>query len=148
MSGPFEWRIQDIERTANRAESRLYELDSLRSDVGSLEHTVRELRAEIDGLRAELQASQIQHTQDIAELESTSPLRLVQKQAERIKELETEFAGCSELLDNADRIMEQQSAALKLAREALKFDGYPCGTGCKCIACESLAAIDEVLKGE
>ena len=36
----------------------------------------------------------------------------------------------------------QQSAALKLAREALKFDGYPCGTGCKCIACESLAAID------
>ena len=68
MSGPFEWRIQDIERTANRAESRLYELDSLRSDVGSLEHTVRELRAEIDGLRAELQASQIQHTQDIAEL--------------------------------------------------------------------------------
>ena len=68
MSGPFEWRIQDIERTANRAESRLYEIDSLRSDVGSLEHTVLELRAEIDGLRAELQASQIQHTQDIAEL--------------------------------------------------------------------------------
>ena len=68
MSGPFEWRIQDIERTANRAESRLYELDSLRSDVVGLEHTVRELRAEIDGLRAELQASQIQHTQDIAEL--------------------------------------------------------------------------------
>ena len=38
--------------------------------------------------------------------------------------------------------VERQSAALKLAREALKFDGYPCGTGCKCIACESLAAID------
>ena len=36
----------------------------------------------------------------------------------------------------------QQSAALKLAREALKFDGYPCGTGCKCIACEALAAIN------
>ena len=68
MSGPFEWRLSDIERSAKRAEDRLYELDSIRSDVGSLEHTVRELRAEIDGLRAELQASQIQHAQDIAEL--------------------------------------------------------------------------------
>ena len=68
MSGPSEWRIQDIQRTANRAESRLYELDSLRSDVGSLEHTVRELRAEIDGLRTELQTSQERHSQDIAEL--------------------------------------------------------------------------------
>ena len=44
--------------------------------------------------------------------------------------------------------VERQSAALKLAREALKFDGYPCGTGCKCIACESLAAIDSLQKGE
>lgn len=68
MSGPFEWRIQDIERTANRAESRLYELDSLRRDVDSLEHTVRELRAEIDGLRNELQTSQTQHSQDLVEL--------------------------------------------------------------------------------
>ena len=68
MSGPFEWRIQDIERTANRAESRLYEIDSLRSNVDSLEHTVRELRAEIDGLCTELQASQERHSQDIAEL--------------------------------------------------------------------------------
>ena len=38
---------------------------------------------------------------------------------ERIKELKTEFDGCSELLDNAERIMEQQSAALKLASLAL-----------------------------
>ena len=68
MSGPFEWRIQDIERTANRAEDRLHELDSLRSNVDSLEHTVRELRAEIDGLRTELQNSQERHSQDIAEL--------------------------------------------------------------------------------
>ena len=44
--------------------------------------------------------------------------------------------------------VERQSAALKLAREALKFDGYPCGTGCKCIACEALAAIDSLQKGE
>ena len=68
MSGPFEWRIQDIERTAKRAEDRLHELDTLRSNVDSLEHTVRELRAEIDGLRNELQASQERHSQDIAEL--------------------------------------------------------------------------------
>ena len=71
MSGPFEWRIQDIERTANRAEGRLHELDSLRSNVDSLEHTVRELRTEIDGLRDELQASQERHSQDIAELRET-----------------------------------------------------------------------------
>ena len=68
MSGPFEWRIQDIERTAKRAEDRLHELDSLRSNVDSLEHTVRELRTEIDGLRNELQASQERHSQDLAEL--------------------------------------------------------------------------------
>ena len=43
--------------------------------------------------------------------------------------------------------VEKLTAALKLSREALKFDGYPCGTGCKCIACEALAAID-ALKGE
>lgn len=71
MSGPFEWRIQDIERTAKRAEDRLHELDSLRNDVGSLEHTVRELRAEIDGLRAELQSSQERYSPDIAELRET-----------------------------------------------------------------------------
>ena len=68
MSGPFEWRLSDIERSAKRAEDRLYELYSIRSDVDSLEHTVRELRTEVDGLRNELQASQIQHAQDIAEL--------------------------------------------------------------------------------
>ena len=68
MSGPFEWRLNDIERSAKRAEDRLYELDSLRRDVGSLEHTVRELRTEIDGLRNELQASKDQYSQDIAEL--------------------------------------------------------------------------------
>ena len=39
-------------------------------------------------------------------------------------------------------VAAKQSAALKLAREALMHDGYPCGNGCKCIACESLAAID------
>ena len=36
----------------------------------------------------------------------------------------------------------KQSTALKLARSALMHDGYPCGNGCKCRACEALAAID------
>lgn len=51
-----EWRIRDIEQKAERASSRLYEIDSLNSNVGSLEHSVREIRAECDGLRSELQA--------------------------------------------------------------------------------------------
>ena len=44
-------------------------------------------------------------------------------------------------------VAAKQSAALKLARSALMHDGYPCGNGCKCRACEALAAID-ALKGE
>lgn len=66
-----EWRIRDVEQKAERASSRLYELDSLRGDVGSLEHTVRELRSEIAGLRHELQAHQMQYSQDIAALRET-----------------------------------------------------------------------------
>ena len=51
------WKlINDIERKADRAESRLYELDTLRSNVDSLEHTVRELGFTCDGLRYELEA--------------------------------------------------------------------------------------------
>jgi polyhydroxyalkanoate synthesis regulator phasin len=53
-----EWRIRDVEQKAERANSRLYELDSLRGDVGSLERADREICTLIDGLRAELQASQ------------------------------------------------------------------------------------------
>lgn len=42
-----EWRVRDIEQKANRCEQRLYELDSLRRDVDSLEHSNREIRADI-----------------------------------------------------------------------------------------------------
>ena len=49
-----EWRIDAVERKANDARSRLYEIDEAKRNVDSLEHTVRELRAEIDGLRGEL----------------------------------------------------------------------------------------------
>ena len=58
MSVLFDWKIQDIERTANEAKNRLHEVDSLRGDVGRLEHSLREVRAEVDWLRNELQACQ------------------------------------------------------------------------------------------
>lgn len=49
-----EWRIRDVEQKAERANSRLYELDSLRSDVGHLERANGELRSEVNELRDEL----------------------------------------------------------------------------------------------
>lgn len=52
-----EWRIRDVEQKADRASSRLHELDSLRSDVGSLERANRELCTCIDGLRYALDAT-------------------------------------------------------------------------------------------
>ena len=51
-----EWRIRDVEQKAERANQRLYELDSLRSDVGNLERANRELCTCIDGLRSALEA--------------------------------------------------------------------------------------------
>lgn len=51
-----EWRIRDVEQKAERACNRLYELDSLRSDVAHLERTNGELSACIDGLRATVEA--------------------------------------------------------------------------------------------
>jgi len=57
MSTLFEWRIADIERKAERSASRLYELDTLRSDVDRLERENRELSACIDGLRAALEST-------------------------------------------------------------------------------------------
>ena len=52
-----EWRIRDVEQKAERANSRLYELDSLRGDVGSLERADREICALIDGLRSALDSA-------------------------------------------------------------------------------------------
>jgi len=52
-----EWRIRDIEQKAERATSRLYELDSLHSDVDSLERANREICSCIDGLRYTLDAA-------------------------------------------------------------------------------------------
>lgn len=50
MSILEEWRMRDVEQKAGRAARRLHELDSLRSDVGSLEHSSRKIGAQIDGL--------------------------------------------------------------------------------------------------
>ena len=57
MSTPYEWRIDSIEQSAHRAERRLHELDSLRSDVDSLERALRESRSEVDALRDELRTT-------------------------------------------------------------------------------------------
>jgi len=53
-----EWRIADVERKADAAHGRLHEVNSLRSDVDRLEHSLREARSEIDGLRAQLETVQ------------------------------------------------------------------------------------------
>lgn len=52
---PYDWRINDIERTANEAKNRLHELDSVRGDVARLECSLRDSRAEVDELRSELE---------------------------------------------------------------------------------------------
>jgi predicted nuclease with TOPRIM domain len=53
-----EWRLQDIERAAHEAKNRLYELTALRSDVDRMEQTLRELRSDVNGLRASANAEQ------------------------------------------------------------------------------------------
>ena len=63
----YEWRIRDVEQKAERASSRLYELDSLRGDVGSLERADREICALIDGLRYALDST----LDRVAQLERT-----------------------------------------------------------------------------
>lgn len=50
-----EWKIRDIEQKADRAVSRLYELDAFRSDVDRIERENRELRFDVTWLRAELE---------------------------------------------------------------------------------------------
>jgi len=52
------WRIGAIENKANEAYRRLYEHDEARRNLAYLEHTMRESRSEIDGLRAEMQELQ------------------------------------------------------------------------------------------
>lgn len=55
MGNPFDWRISDIEQKANNAERRLHELDSLRSNVDSLERANWELSARVAELCSQLE---------------------------------------------------------------------------------------------
>jgi predicted nucleic acid-binding Zn-ribbon protein len=67
----FDWKISDIERKADEANRRLYEIDALRSTVDRLEHSYREACTDINGLRAQLETAQdsiIQLQQQIIEL--------------------------------------------------------------------------------
>jgi predicted nucleic acid-binding Zn-ribbon protein len=57
-----EWRVEEIERNLQRKANQ-HEISTLSGDVGRLECSLREARAEVDGLRHELQALQDQVTQ-------------------------------------------------------------------------------------
>ena len=66
---------------------------------------------------------------------------IAQKDAEILEQCRINGMGAEREATLLGKV-ERQSTALKLAREALMHDGYPCGNGCKCRACEALAAID------
>lgn len=53
-----EWCIRDQIESATRGKVDDYEFHSLKSDVASLELTVREISSTLDGLRFELQQLQ------------------------------------------------------------------------------------------
>ena len=72
---------------------------------------------------------------------------IAQKDAEILEQCRINGMGAEREATLLGKV-ERQSAALKLAREALMHDGYPCGNGCKCRACEAIAAIDSLQKGE
>jgi len=67
MSTPSDWRLNEIEQKAECAVSRLYELDTFRSELASLERAVRGLGSEVVELRAELQACKDQQAQYLIE---------------------------------------------------------------------------------
>lgn len=50
----MEWRINDVERKADEASRRLYQIDEAVRRLDSLEHSLRESRSEVDGLRSQL----------------------------------------------------------------------------------------------
>ena len=62
-----DWRLNDISQKADRAVSRLYEIDALRSDVRSLEHSLREARDDIVELRSQISTLQDQIIRNMQE---------------------------------------------------------------------------------
>lgn len=69
MATPYEWRIDAIEQKAQRACDSLWKLDSLNSDVDLVERAVREIRAQVDGLRSALDSAltRIEHLEHTVE---------------------------------------------------------------------------------
>lgn len=53
-----EWRLRDIETKADRAVGKLWEIDALRSNVDSLEHSMREISSTLVSIQYELQKLQ------------------------------------------------------------------------------------------
>ena len=49
------WKLEGIERKADEAHRRLYELDALRSNVASLERENREISTAVNELRFEIE---------------------------------------------------------------------------------------------
>lgn len=70
----LEWRLRDVERKAEQANNRAVQIDSLASNVDSLERANREIRAVVDGLRSELEASleRVERLERIVELMSSN----------------------------------------------------------------------------
>ena len=53
-----EWRIADVERKAEQAQSAVWKVDSLSSDVSRMESSLRDFISLVDGLRDQLQTCQ------------------------------------------------------------------------------------------
>lgn len=56
----YPWHIRDQIDAAIRGKADNYEVTALREYVGRLEHSLREVSAALDGVRAELQTAQDQ----------------------------------------------------------------------------------------
>jgi chaperonin cofactor prefoldin len=69
-----EWRLREIEQKAERATSRLYELDSIRSDVGSLERANGDLRSENADLRSRVETLEDQMRRCLESIENMQPV--------------------------------------------------------------------------
>lgn len=70
MNYPTEWYINDKIQNAIRDLARSDEVYALRSEVGRLESSLREARAETDGLRNEIQGCKDQVAQLVSIVDS------------------------------------------------------------------------------
>lgn len=73
MSTPYEWRIDAIERKANRACDMLWKITAHDGYVDSLQCAVRELGSRIDGLRTELESARDKIERLEREIEKIKP---------------------------------------------------------------------------